>query len=193
LIALSSPDTLTYGWDQAQAALQQEHAFMGLLWSDQAYLLEDTATSKVAGKIGYSLVPSNTARRSSQLEGLTYLIPTGAPHAREAYRFLEWAMSNQVQVAQTLHGSSSIRESVYDDPAVKQIPYTAAFLASVPTAKGQSTIPESPQMIEVAERRLSEILTGKESARNGLDQLALDLQQILGSKAKLRYPVHTTP
>ena len=123
MIALSPPDTLNYGWNEAQAALQQGHAFMGLLWSDQAYLLEDPATSKVAGKIGYSLIPSNTAQRSSQLEGLTYLIPTGSQHPKEAYRFLEWAMSDQVQTPQTLDGSNSIRESVYGDPGKRNALY----------------------------------------------------------------------
>jgi multiple sugar transport system substrate-binding protein len=192
LIALSPPDTLTYGWNQAQAALQQGHAFMGLLWSDQAFLLEDPATSTVAGKIGYSLIPSNTTQPSSQLEGLTYLIPTESQHPKEAYWFIEWAMSDQVQIPQTLNGSSSIRKSVYEDPRVKEKPYTPAFLASIPIAKEKPTIPESSQMTEAAERRLSDIVTGKESPRNGLDKLALDLQQILGSKAKLRYPVHGT-
>ena len=47
-------------------------------------------------------------------------------------------------------------------------------------------------MTEAAERRLSDIVTGKESPQTGLDKLALDLQQILGNKAKLRYPVHGT-
>ena len=193
LIALSPPDTLTYGWNQAQAALQQEHAFMGLLWSDQAFLLEDPTTSKVAGKIGYSLIPSNTAQPSSQLEGLTYLIPTESQHLKEAYWFIEWAMSDQVQIPQTLDGSSSITKSVYEDTRVKAKPYTPAFLASIPIAKEKSTIPESSEMTEAAERRLSDIVTGKESPRTGLDKLALDLQQILGNKAKLRYPVHGTP
>ena len=143
LIPLSPPDTLSYGWNEAQAALQQGHAFMGLLWSDQAYLLEDQATSKVAGKIGYSLIPSNTSQRSSQLEGLTYLVPTQSPHPKEAYRFIEWAMSDQVQTQQTLDGSTSIRQSVYDDPSVKQQPYTPAFLGSVPIAREKPTIPEA--------------------------------------------------
>ena len=44
-------------------------------------------------------------------------------------------------------------------------------------------------MTEAAERRLSEIVTKKESPQSGLDQLALDLEKILGSKAHLRYPV----
>src|SRR6202012_4287389 len=99
---------------------EKEHAFMGLLWSDQAYLVEDHATSKVAGKIGYSLVPSNNRQQASQMEGLTWLVPAGAPQAKESYRFLEWVMSNSVQVSQTLHGSNSIRQSVYEDPRVKQ-------------------------------------------------------------------------
>jgi multiple sugar transport system substrate-binding protein len=189
LIPLSPPDTLSYGWNEAQAALQQGHAFMGLLWSDQAYLLEDQAASKVAGKIGYSLIPSNTSQRSSQLEGLTYLVPTQSQHPKEAYRFIEWAMSAQVQTQQTLDGSTSIRQSVYDDPSVKQQPYTPAFLGSVPIAREKPTIPEASQMTEAAERRLSEIVTGTESAKSGLDKLALDLNAILGSKVKLRYPV----
>jgi multiple sugar transport system substrate-binding protein len=189
LISFSPPDTLNYGWNEAQAALQQGHSFMGLLWSDQAYLLEDQATSKVAGKIGYSLIPSSTSQRSSQLEGLTYLVPTGSQHAKEAYRFIEWAMSAEVQTQQTLDGSTSIRQSVYDDPNVKQQPYTPAFLGSVPIAREKPTIPEASQMTEATERRLSEIVTGKESAKSGLDKLALDLKAILGSKVKLRYPV----
>ena len=83
-----------------------------------------------------------------------------------------------------------IRESTYEDPGVKDLPYTRTFLASVPVAKEKPTIPEASQMTEAAERRLSEIVTGKESPQSGLDKLALDFQQILGSKARMRYPVH---
>jgi len=189
LIAFSPPDTLKYGWNEAQAALQQEQAFMGLLWSDQAYLLEDPATSKVAGKIGYSLIPSNSSRHSSQLEGLTYLIPTTASHPKQAYRFMEWAMSDQVQTQQTLDGSSSIRQSVYEASTVKEKPYTPVFLASIPIAREKPTIPESSVMTQAAEVRLFEIVSGKESPQSGLDKLALDLKNILGNKVKLRYPV----
>ncbi len=190
LIPFSPPGTLSYGWNEAQGALQQGHAFMGLLWSDQAPLLEDPATSKVAGKMGYVLIPSNTSQPFSQLEGLTYLVPTESQHPQEAYRFIEWAMSTQVQVPQTLAGSTSIRKSVYDDPSVKGKPYTPPFLASVPVGKEKPTIPESSQMTEAAERRLSEIVTKKESPQSGLDKLAVDLEAILGSKVRLRYPVH---
>lgn len=192
LIAFSPPDTLNYGWGEAQTALQQGHVFMGLLWNDHAPFLEDAAVSKVAGKIGYSLIPSTSGKSFSQLEGLTYLIPTESKHPREAYRFLEWAQSAQVQVQQTLKGGASVRESTYDDPNVKAIPYTSTFIASVPVAKSKPAIPESAAMIEAMEKRLAEILSGRASVQSGLDAVALDLQHILGSKAHLRYPAKVT-
>ncbi len=192
LIAFSPPDTLKYGWGEAQSALQQGRVFMGLLWNDQAPFLEDPTVSKVAGKIGYSLIPSMSGVSFSQLEGLTYLIPTESKHPREAYRFLEWSMSEQVQVQQTLKGGASIRESTYDDPKVKAIPYTSTFLASVPVAKSKPTIPESAAMTEAMEKHVSEIVAGRTSAQSGLDALALDLQHILGGRARLRNPAKAT-
>jgi multiple sugar transport system substrate-binding protein len=191
LVAFSPTDTLKYGWGEAQSALQQGHVFMGLLWNDQASFLEDPAVSKVAGKIGYSLIPSSSGKPFSQLEGLTYLIPTESTHLREAYRFLEWAMSTPVQVQQTLKGGASTRKSTYKDAAVRAIPYTSVFLASVPGAKSKPTTPESAAMTETMEKHVSDIVSGRASAQAGLDALALDLQHILGSKGRLRYPVKT--
>jgi multiple sugar transport system substrate-binding protein len=193
LIAFSPPDTLNYGWGEAQSALQQGHVFMGLLWNDQAPFLEDPAASKVAGKIGYSLIPSTSGEPFSQMEGLTYLIPKESRHPREAYQFIEWTLSAQVQIQQTLKGSSSARKSTYDDLKVKELPYTSTFLASVPVAKAKPTVPQSAEMTDAMERRVFEIISGKCSAQAGLDSLALDLQHILGNRARLRYAVTAAP
>jgi multiple sugar transport system substrate-binding protein len=188
-IPFSPPETLTYGWNEAQSALQEGHVFMGLLWNDQVPFLEDPTASKVAGKIDCSLIPSNTGKPFSQLEGLTYLVVAGSNHSRDAYRFLEWAMSQQVQDAQTLRGSSSLRPGTYDNPAVRALPYTPAFLASIPIAVSKPTVPESDQMTQAAVQRLSEIVSNKTSPQEGLDALALDFKKILGGKSRLRYPV----
>jgi multiple sugar transport system substrate-binding protein len=189
LIAFSPPDTLNYGWNEAQSSLQQGNVFMGLLWNDQALFVEDARVSKVAGKIGYGLIPSNSGQSFSQLEGLTYLIAAESKHPREAYRLIEWAMSTQVQIEQTLRGSASARMSTYDDPRVKNIPYASTFVAGVPVAKEKPTIPEESEMVEVMENHLSEIVSRKVSPQAGLNDMALDLERILGGKARLHYPV----
>ena len=189
LIAYSPPDTLQFGWNEAQSALQQGHVFMGLLWSDQAPFLEDSTVSKVVGKIGYSLIPSSSGRPFSQLEGLTYLIPARSKHQQEAYKFLEFAMSPNVQIVQMLRGGDSLRKSTYDALRVKQLPYTAAFLAALPVAEAKPTIPESSQMTDVMVARLSEIVRGKSTPKDGLDRMAVDLKSILGDKARLRFAI----
>jgi multiple sugar transport system substrate-binding protein len=187
-ISFSPPDTLSYGWNEAQSALQQGHVFMGLLWDDQAPFLEDPSQSKVAGKIGYTLIPSATGTPFSQLEGLTWLIVSGSAHAREAYKFLEWAMSPKVQEAQTLHGGSSVRKSTYENPTIRNLPYTSAFLSSITVAIAKPTIPESDQMTQAAVDRISDIVSGKTSPQEGLDELAADMKRILGPRSRLRFP-----
>ena len=183
-IAFSPPDTLKYGWNEAQGAVQQGHVFMGLLWNDQAPYAEDPKVSKVAGKVAYRRLPGSF----TQMEGLPYLITARSKHPREAYRFLEWAMSPSVQVQQTLQGGTSARKSTYDDARVRALPYTAAFLASIGSSKPKATIPESPQITDASVRQLSRIVSGKSSPQVGLDDLALDIQKILGNKTRLRYP-----
>ena len=93
LIKYSPRETLNYNWDDALAAVQQGRVFMGLLWHDQTPLVEDPSQSKVAGKIGYSLIPSAIGKPFSQLEGWGYFIPNKSNHPREAYQFIQWAMS----------------------------------------------------------------------------------------------------
>jgi len=192
-IAFSPPDTLTYGWDQAESALQQGHVFMGLLWTDQAPFLEEPAVSRVSGKIGYSLIPSKDGRPFTQLEGLTYLIPKESKHAREAYRLLQFLLSTEVQRAQVLKGSLTAKKAIYDDEDVRNLPYVPTFLSGVPVAVGKPTIPESNEMTEAAVRRIAEIVSGKSTPESGLDDLALDLRGILGTRSRLRYPVKTKP
>jgi hypothetical protein len=97
-------------------------------------------------------------------------------------------MSQQVQVAQTLKGSSSVRKSTYDNSQIAALPYSSIFLASVPYGKPKPTVPESDQMTQAAVERLSEIVAGKLSVQRGLDMLAIDFSHILGDKARLRYP-----
>ena len=46
-------------------------------------------------------------------------------------------------------------------------------------------------MTDAMVHRLAEIVAGKRTAQAGLDQLALELQAILGDKAHMRYPVGT--
>src|SRR5262249_47767581 len=136
----------------------------------------------------YALIPSAIGRPFSQLEGWSYLIPTESKHPREAYRFIEWAMSPRVQREQTIRGGSSAMKATYDDPAIQRIPYVPTFLASIPIAIPKPTIPESSEITEIMQRGLSEIVSGRKTPKAGLDGIAVAIGKTLEGKVKLRYP-----
>ncbi len=188
LLPFSPPDTLTYDWMGAQHALQQGRAFMGLLWNDQAPFLEDPKVSKVAGKIGYCLIPSAVNKPFSQLEGWTYLTPSGARRPREAFRFMEWALSQDVQIDECIQGAQSPRKSTYLDLRIKNLPFTQVFLDSVPVAKPKPTIAEGNRITDIIIVGLHDIVTRKYAAKRGLDAIARQIHSVLGTKAVLRYP-----
>ncbi|UTW59515.1 sugar ABC transporter substrate-binding protein [Kordiimonas sp. SCSIO 12603] len=187
LVKYSPPETLNYNWDDALASLQQGRVFMGIIWHDQTPFLEDIEQSKMAGKIGYTTIPTNSGAPKSQLEGWSYLIPKESKNPSEAFEFIRWAMSQSVQVAQTLAGGASALKSTYQDENVKSIPYVPVFLESVPVAIPKPTVPESAQITEVMQKGLSEILVGKVTPKDGLDNIAIQLKEILGDKAQMRY------
>ena len=93
-----------------------------------------------------------------------------------------------MQIEQTLHGGASALQATYDDPQVKKIPYVSTFLASIPIAVAKPTIPESAEITEIMQRNLSQIVTKRVTPKQGLDAMAVQIHQLLGDKAKLRYP-----
>jgi multiple sugar transport system substrate-binding protein len=180
LLRYSPPESRNYNWDDALASMQQGRCALGLMWSDSVPFLEDATQSKVAGKIGYGLVPTPDGRGTAQLEGWTYLIPTESKNPRAALTFMLWAMRKDVQVAQMVKGGASPRRSTYDQPEVQAIPYVPTFLQVVPIAVPKPTIPESGEMTERAVRHLSQILAGK-PVKTELAELAAEYRQLLKS------------
>jgi len=183
LLQHAAPESLNYNWDDALALMQQGRAAMGLMWSDSVPYLEIPEQSEVAGKIGYSTIPTVQGGEIAQLEGWTYLIPKESKHQEAALRFMLWAMQPEVQVAQMLGGGASPQKPPYDNLAVKQLPYVPAFLASVPVARPKPRIPESGELTERAVRRLANIISGAPVQRE-LDQLAAEYRDLLSRSGK---------
>lgn len=188
LMKFSPPETRNYNWDDALAVLQSGKCVMGILWHDATPYLEDLDQTDFAGKFGYCPVPGSDGEAVAQLEGWTYLIPTESKHPNEAARFLAWAMSQDVQLEQTLKGGASPRPSVYEKKLVQEIPFMPTFLKCVEVGKVKPTFPESAIITETLVRRLSQILAGELSVDDGLDTAAKDINEILEGKCKMRYP-----
>ena len=116
------PGTLTYTWDEKQAASQTGLVAMAIQWDDATFAVEDPAQSEVYGKIAYSGVPIGE-EKIIQIEGWDYLIPTSSKKPELAWLFVQWAMGKEVQIAQMKKGGESALRPTYEDEEVASIPY----------------------------------------------------------------------
>jgi multiple sugar transport system substrate-binding protein len=191
LMAYSPPDTLNYFWDDVMALMQQERVYQMIMWNDATYAVaEDASQSKVAGRMGFDIVPQGEGGKTGQVEGWTYLIPAYAEDKEAAYLFIQWMMGYDQQLEQHMNGGATSRPDVYANPDVQKISYSKASMDTNAVSIPKPTIPESPQITDLLVRELSNYLVGKTSAKEALDASALEMNKLLGDCAPLKYPVN---
>ncbi len=190
LMKYSPPDTLNYFWDDVMALMQQSKVYELIMWNDATYAVaEDAAASRVAGKMGFDMVPQGKGGKVAQVEGWTYLIPKYSKNKGAAYLFIQWMMGFDQQLEQHLNGGATSRPDVYADPRVQAISYSKASMDSNAVAIPKPTIPASPEITDILVRELSSYLSGAKDAKAALDTAAVDMNRLLGDCAPLRYPV----
>ena len=156
LMQYSPPDTLNYFWDDVMALMQQARVFELIMWNDATYAVsEDAEASRVAGKMGFDLIPQGEGGKVGQVEGWTYLIPTYSKNQEAAFLFIQWMMEHEQQLEQHLNGGASARPDVYADPEVQKLAYAKASMDTNEVAIPKPTIPESPQITDILVRELS--------------------------------------
>jgi ABC-type glycerol-3-phosphate transport system substrate-binding protein len=94
------------------------------------------------------------------------------------------------QIQQELAGGASARKSVYQDSRVLELPYALPDAQSLAVARNMiDTSPETPQIADIIEAAISDVIADKKTPRQGLDRAAIELNKLLGDKAPLKYPV----
>lgn len=128
-LEFAPPGSLSYTWDEKQAAQQSGLVAMAIQWDDAAFAVEDPESSVSAGKIAYSGVPIGE-EKITQIEGWDYLIPKSSKKPELAWLFVQWAMGDDIQIAQMKLGGQSALVTTYEDPDVLYIPYvpTSVYL-----------------------------------------------------------------
>lgn len=186
----SPPGVSNFTWDDAVGQMRDGHIFMCLLWSDALFHVIDPKNSTVIGKIGYLQLPAGKAGRVAQIAGSTYMVSRNSKHPSEAFQFELWMLNRDNQIQQELAGGASARKSVYQDPRVLELPYALADSQSLAVARNMiDTSPETPQISDIVETAVSDVIADKKSAHQALDWAAVELNKVLGSRAPLKYPV----
>jgi len=103
-------------------------------------------------------------RTFSQLEGLDFTLSDRIETYREKLQVFSNGPCPCTSDQQQLQGSSSLRKSTYDDPAVVALPYTSSFLASIPWER-ETDHTEIRRVTAAMEQRVFEIRQRKVSAQ----------------------------
>jgi multiple sugar transport system substrate-binding protein len=144
------------------------------MWFDStgfAQPLEDPATSKVVGKVGYGVVPPGPAAQVSGLTADGLSIPTACPRKGAAWLYIQWACGKDMMTRQLVTGAGAPpRASAF--VRAKAAPKTELPAEWIEAVRVSATIarPQYPQIVAVTEYRdifgiaLSNMILGADPA-----------------------------
>jgi multiple sugar transport system substrate-binding protein len=113
------PGVVNFNWYECSSAFMQDQVaqyFDGVNFASQ---FEDPTKSKIAGKVGYTVLPAGPGGHFSPIFGNAVAVSAQSKVPGPAYYFAQWATSKQSAVKELLAGVGSARTSVWNDPEVK--------------------------------------------------------------------------
>lgn len=182
LTPFAQPGYTNATWDETTATLQQGNAALSITWGDTAGAMEATDQSAVVGKMGYASIPSlkDGDPKIAHLGSWTYMIPAGSKNPDAAWEFMQWALSNDVQVAMAKAGGLPALTSTFKDPElVAKLPYWPQELTSLSESKSRPRIPEWGQMSDILQQQISAVISGQAAPADALKAAADQLKGIL--------------
>ena len=177
------PGGANFSWDQVQLALQQGTVAMAIDATNFAPRLEDPKNSKIAGKVGYAPVPKGPAGYSPSVFTVGLVIPKASKHKDEAFEFIKWATSRDVQLKTALNGlrGDVTRKSVWEDPKFKEkynYPGWVEVVADGMENAKPDYRPRIPEWRKMGDRlgiAVSEVIAGKH-AKQALDNAQKEIE-----------------
>lgn len=170
LKAFAPPGVVQFTWDDALAQMQQGHIATTIMWSDAPSALYDESASRVAGKIGYSLVPihSKVQRKVSMFGGWAFCINSDSESKDAAYEFIQWATSDSIQLKWAKSGGLPGAKSIFKDDEYLKIPYMPAQNEALKHLVSFPRDPNAENFINQGIIALSKAANGELSAQEAL-------------------------
>lgn len=124
IASVSAPESINWNWTDLTNAFYNGDIAMMANWDENSTYLEDTGNSKVAGKVGYSILPYGDVKSANIYGGSGIGINKFASEKEKnaAWLYITWATSKEMQLKVFRHpegGSLPTRKSAYMDPLIK--------------------------------------------------------------------------
>lgn len=153
---LTPPDTLEFDHERYIKAFQAGKVAMGIMPAEGIGLpMEDPAVSKVAGKIGYTTLPSLRKADGSMIPpraGLgahSLAINPHSKHPQEAYLVLQFLTGKNIGDEYIDKGGRPFRISHFSKDAIAKFPYLEPIRVGMKTGRYRPNIPEYPAVSKI--------------------------------------------
>jgi len=113
------PGVTGFNWNESQTSFMRGDVGMWLDSSGFAPPLEDPTKSRIAGHVGYGVIPAGPAAHAVGLTGDGIGIAAASPRKQAAYFYIQWATSKAMEARFLQTGAGvGARNSILSDPAV---------------------------------------------------------------------------
>jgi len=163
---LATPAVLTYQEPESLAVFVQGKAVFHRNWPYAWGLSNDPRHSKIVGNVGVTVLPHFSRGKSvSALGGWLYGISAYSQHPDEAWTFIEYMSSLEMQKYFSLHASlAPSRIALYSDPEVLRAnPQYEDLFPVFQTAKPRPRTPVYPIVSHILQRYFSRVLAFPET------------------------------
>ncbi len=197
LLDIAHPGSVSWDWNGLAEAFAAGEVAMCPQWHEFAGMLEDAGLSRVAGNVGYSLLPKGPSGKSANMwggSGIGINRFASAAKQRAAWLFIVWATSPEVQYESVRTvGGTPTRKSVFEMPEIKKatqrpsalpgmLSTPAALLAWAPEYFGLR--PKTPYWLRINNvvfTQLSAMLAGAKTPEQAMKDAAQQVNEITGN------------
>lgn len=200
LLKEAAPGSTSWDWSGLAEAFAAGEIAMAPEWHEFSATFENPESSKVAGKVGWTILPKGPKGRANMYGGTGVGINKyiSEEDQKAAWLFLIWATSPQTQYKILDVGFTPTRHSVYQlpdiqkalsDPAseeAKKLPLASSLLAAQEAWKEGNVymrpkIPMWPQIDTIVYTELSKMLAGRQSPADTMKEIAKQSDKLTGN------------
>jgi len=153
---LTPPDTLNYDHERYIGAFQSGKVAMGIMPAEGVGIpMEDEKSSKVVGKIAYTVLPGKKLADGSLspsragLGAHSLAISKNSKHPRKSYLVLQYLTGAKIGNQYISMGGRPFRNSHFTKEAIDKYPYLAAIRDVMKTGRCRPNIPEYPAVSKI--------------------------------------------
>jgi multiple sugar transport system substrate-binding protein len=190
LTAYAPPGYTSATWDEVTAQLQQGIAAESITWGDTAGAMEDAAQSKVAGKMGYTVIPTQTEgdKPEAHLGSWTYSVNADSKNQEAAQLYMAWALSKPVQLELANQGGLPALTSTFSDTGlIAKLPYWGQELTSLQQARSRPRIPQWSGISDALALSISQALAGQAAPQAALDEAQKKITSLMSGALPVSY------